>query len=207
LTTAIEQAKKKRPITDFEEPEFEAAAPPPEEEGPEDDDLTEDEDEDQEGDEPDADEAEAEEAEAQAAPARSEGRTKMKGKAATKPAPARGGAARRPAAPTRGAAARRPTPKQQPAARATSGAGNASKPHVNNRPAKAANRVRGQGAPALIVAAMIKNPKISAAELKEMLVKNKNPASMDSVASIRGRTMTAFRMLDEAGHLKGLKLD
>ena len=64
----------------------------------------------------------------------------------------------------------------------------------------------GKGLPTLIRDEMIKNPAITTREIEDKLTKKGVKYSSLTVSALRSQIISTMRALDEAGHLKGLKL-
>lgn len=65
---------------------------------------------------------------------------------------------------------------------------------------------RGEGAPTIILREVIRNPKITAKEMVEKLTKRGSKVSPMTVSTILSRATSMLRMLNDEGHLKGLKV-
>lgn len=83
----------------------------------------------------------------------------------------------------------------------------AAKPAAKTPPAARSSRSEGgEGGPILIRRWVIKNTKVTASELTDMLVKKGRKISPATVSAVRAATISTLKLLDEAGHLKNLKL-
>src|SRR3974390_3917750 len=68
-----------------------------------------------------------------------------------------------------------------------------------------APRGEGEGADTIIRREVIKNPLITSKEMQDVLARKSRKVSPSTVSAILAHTRATMRMLDKAGHLKGLK--